>query len=158
MNVIKRDGGFTLAEVMVVVLVIGITMAASLPAFSRYMKSNTLDATGEQIASHFRLFRQKAVAEGVPRILAFTSTTTYYEIVDVNGDGNYGTGETYDGPYYLPDGVQLYSFVGFSSSWISLRPNGTAAQSGDINFINDRGETIKLTLLGSTGQVVLDKG
>jgi prepilin-type N-terminal cleavage/methylation domain-containing protein len=154
---LRQQRGFTMAEIMVVTLVVGITLAASIPSFSKLLRSNNLIASGDKIVEEFRLMRQKAVAEGVPYLVTLNSTY-YYTIEDTNGDGYYNTGETYWGPFYMPKGAYIYSLSdGFTSTWIQFLPNGTSNQGGNINMYNDRNEQLTLTLLRPTGQVFVKK-
>jgi len=149
--------GFTMTELMVVTLVTGIAVAASIPSFSRFRESTAMNSAAEQIAGHFRLMRQTAVAEGTPYIIAFTGADTYFTIEDTNGDGLFTNGESYGGPYFLPGTTQISSFVGFSSSWINMNPNGTSSEGGSIDLVNDRGQVFRITLLSSTGHVQIIK-
>jgi type II secretion system protein H len=158
MRASSRHAGFTLTEVMVVTLVIGITMAASVPSFSRFMQSSNLDSASKQVAGHFRLARQSAVSEGVPQLVLWSNYTWYYLIRDNNRDGIYTSGEEYTGPYWLPKGIVVTNPQGFvGGSYISFSPNGTASQAVSFHLINDKGNTIGMTLLGPTGQVIIDK-
>jgi Tfp pilus assembly protein FimT len=146
-----------MAETMVVLLVVGITLAASIPSFSKLLRSNNLLASGDKIVEEFRLMRQKSVAEGVPYLVTLSSGY-YYTVRDTNGDGTYSSGETYWGPFYMPKGAYIASLSnGFTSTWIQFLPNGSSNQGGDINMYNDRGQDLTLTLLRPTGQVFVQK-
>jgi prepilin-type N-terminal cleavage/methylation domain-containing protein len=156
-RLLKQQRGFTMAEIMVVLLVTGIALAASIPSFSKLLRSNSLIAGGDMITDDFRLMRQRAVAEGVPYLVTLSSGY-YYTIRDTNGDGYYTSGEKYWGPFYMPKNAYIYSLSnGFTSTWIQFRPNGTSNQGGDINLYNTRGEDLTLTLLKPTGQVFVQK-
>jgi len=157
MRTSKGQQGFSLVEVMVVTLVIGITLAASLPSFSRLMESNNLDSASQQVASHFRLARATAVAQGVPHLVLWSNYNYYYLMTDTNQDGLYTSGEDYTGPYWLPGDIIVTNPQGFSGSYISFLPNGTASQAVSWDLINDRGATLSMTLLGPTGQIIITK-
>jgi prepilin-type N-terminal cleavage/methylation domain-containing protein len=156
-RLLKQQQGFTMAEIMVVVLVIGVTLAASIPSFSKLLRTNNLIAGGDMLTEDFRLMRQRAVSEGVPYLVTLSSGY-YYTVKDTNGDGTYSSGESYWGPFYMPKGAYVSSLSnGFTSTWIQFRPNGTSSQGGNINMYNDRGKQLTLTLLKPTGQVFVKK-
>lgn len=152
-----RQKGFSLVEVMVVTLVIGITLAASVPSFSRFMQSSNLQSASEQVAGHFRLARQTAVSEGVPQLVLWSNYNYYYLIRDDDRNGLYTSGEPFTGPYWMPKGIFATNPQGFQNSYIGFLPNGTASQAVSWDLINDRGETIRMTVLGPTGQILIDK-
>ena len=58
----KRQRGFSLVEVMVATVVVGLTLAAGIPAFARFTQTARLEGAARQMVGHFRLARQKAVA------------------------------------------------------------------------------------------------
>lgn len=156
-RLLKQQRGFTLAEIMVVLVVVGITLAASIPSFSRLLRTNNLVASGDMITDNFRLMRTRAVSEGVPYLVSLSSSY-YYTVQDANGDGLYSSGEKYWGPFYMPKGAYIYSLSdGFTSTWIQFQPNGTSNQGGNINVYNDQGKQLTLTLLKPTGQVFVKK-
>lgn len=158
MRTSRGQGGFSLVEVMVVTVVIGITLAASVPSFSRFMQSSSLDSASKQVAGHFRLARATAVAQGVPQLVLWSNYDYYYMMTDTDRNGIYTAGEDYTGPYWLPDGVIVTNPQGFNGSYISFLPNGTSSQAVSWDLINTRGDILSMTVLGPTGQIIIDKG
>jgi type II secretion system protein H len=152
-----RQAGFTLTELMVGVVVMGITLAATAPAVGRYMRSASLDSAAKDMAGHIRLTRQKAVAEGKQYLFLWYNSNWYYIISDDDNNGYYTSGEQYDGPIWLPDGITAVNATGITSSYTRFLPNGSCSQSGTFQLFNDRGESITMTLLGPTGQVMMAK-
>ena len=150
--------GFSMIEVMVVTLVIGITMAASVPSFSRFMQSSNLDSASMQVASHFRLARATAVAQGVPHLILWSNYNYYYLMTDTDRNGIYSAGEDFTGPYWLPDGILVTNPQGFQGSYISFLPNGTSSQAVSWELVNERGAKLSMTVLGPTGQIIIEKG
>ena len=153
MHRVGRQGGFSLVELMVATVVMGLSLAAAVPAFTRFTQTARLNGAAEQMAGHFRLARQKAVAEGTPYIFLWWESTWYYVIKDNDGNGFYNSGEPYTGPYWLPRGITTANVQGLTSAWMSINPNGSCTQSGSFTLRNARGNTLTLTLLGPTGQV-----
>jgi prepilin-type N-terminal cleavage/methylation domain-containing protein len=152
-----RQAGFSLTEVMMVMLVMGLTLAAGVPAFGRFTQTARLDGAARQFAGHMRLARQQAVSEGTPYLFLWSNSTWYYLIKDKDRNGYYSHGDTYVGPYWLPSGIYPQNASGFTSAYFSLSPNGSCDQSGSVELTNDRGTVITLTLLGPTGQVQISK-
>jgi prepilin-type N-terminal cleavage/methylation domain-containing protein len=156
-----RQAGFTAVELMISVVLIGLVLAASLPGFHQLMKSNNLAEGGREFAGHIRLARQMAVAEGIPYIVTWNDEAGSYTIVrDEDQDGVVDEGEPSQGPFLMPNGITLANAGngGFSADQVSLNPNGTASESGSLRLAKDRGELLRLTLLGPTAQVEITKG
>ncbi len=156
----SRNAGFTAVEIAVSMVVIGLTLAATLPAFGRFITSNSLQNGAEQMAANLRLARQMAVSDGDDRLFIWDASKWAYVIVrDENGDGQVQSGEEKAGPYSLPEHVEWKSpaqGTNISSGMITFSPDGSASTSGSVMFENSRGNQVTLTLLGPTGQVVLE--
>jgi Tfp pilus assembly protein FimT len=150
-----------MAEVMVVMLVVGLSLLAGIPAFSRFMQSNNLNSAAEQLAGHIKLARQQAVAEGVPHILLYNTTSeTYFIVQDDNRNGNADNNEPVQGPFEFPNHIDLSNSAdgGFVGSQVVLSPDGSASQTGSVIFSNNREQVITLTVLGPTAQVHITRG
>jgi prepilin-type N-terminal cleavage/methylation domain-containing protein len=63
--------GFTLVEMAVAVLVLGMVMAFSIPAFQSMSRTYRLKGATENIAVQLRLAREKAIATGVSQEMHF---------------------------------------------------------------------------------------
>jgi len=152
----SRQRGFSLVEVMVVTVVVGLTLAAGVPAFARFSQTARLDGAARQMVGHFRLARQKAVAEGTPYIFLWWYSNWYYLIKDNDRNGFYTSGEPFT-LYWFPQGIWTSGGDGFDSPWMVIRPNGSCSESGTFTLQNARGNTLNLTLIGPTGQVLVTR-
>ena len=94
-----RSRGFTLIELMIVLVVAGIVLTIGLPAFSNYRNDLRLRQARQQLLEDVRMARQDAVTRRAPVFIRFgtssatTGLTSYQVHIDSNGNGVYDTGE-----------------------------------------------------------------
>ncbi len=67
--------GFSLIEMAVVLLILGLVAAFSFPAYLRFNRSLQLKGQVQNIAAQIQLARQKAIATGFPQTLHFQAGT-----------------------------------------------------------------------------------
>jgi type IV fimbrial biogenesis protein FimT len=72
--------GFSLVEMMVVVLLLGIVATIATPPMVRYLQSSRLQTQADQLASDLQYARSLSIANGV--ILQFSSTEAGYVLRD----------------------------------------------------------------------------
>jgi type II secretory pathway pseudopilin PulG len=155
----RSQAGVTALELLVGLVVFGITMAATVPAFSHLMQSNNLRGSSEKMAGHFRLARTKAVSSGIPHMVIWSTSSDLHVILqDDNGNSLPDIGEPFDGPFSLPKNINLQnpSPDGFSNDWVTFTTDGSASEAGTLVVSNLDGISVNLMLLAPTGQVRLD--
>ena len=81
----RRRRGFTLTEMMIVILVIGLMAAATAPPLFRFIQSNRLQTNTDRVVADLQFTRSLAISNG--RILRFTATEAGYQVTDpLSGD------------------------------------------------------------------------
>ena len=120
----RRARGFTLIELLTIVAIMGILVAASIPAFKSFNKSSGLKSTALRIVTDLWLARQRAIATSKPYSVIFDTVENEY-IVFVD-DGN-GAQEDYaDGEIDLDEEIVLTRDLeeGYTLSEVDLDPEG----------------------------------
>lgn len=132
--------GFSLVEMAVVILLLGLMFAFSIPAFQNISTSYQLKGATENIAAQLRLAREKAIATGMPQPMHFTPNylNSDYHI-------HYPTGFV-PAKWKLPRGVTFYS-IGVNPT---LKSDGRSDFSGSIILQDTRGnrDTVSIQMSG----------
>jgi type II secretion system protein H len=72
--------GFTLSEMMIVILVIGLMAAITAPPLFRFIQSNRLQTNTDRIVADLQYARSLSISNG--RVLRFTATEAGYRLTD----------------------------------------------------------------------------
>ena len=132
------ERGFTLVELAVTVLVLGILLAFSVPAFSNLSASYQLKGTTQAIAGQLRLAREKAIATGVTQPVHIVTATTYHI--------HYPSG-TIGGAWTTPRGITIVSPL---ATFYRMGKDGRCDNSTKIIVRDRRGnrDTVSVQLSG----------
>ena len=88
------NAGFSLIEMMMVVLLIGLVAGIATPPMMRYLRSTQLQTQTDQLAADLQLARSLSIANGT--VLQFSSTTAGYQLIDTS-DGTVHKSCAFDG-------------------------------------------------------------
>lgn len=127
-----NETGFTMVELMTVVVIVGFMLAFAIPAYKGYMQSYMVKSSAENVSGYLRLAREKAVSTGV-------STQVHF----------YRDMYTYDIHVHASDGVRGYKFPkGIDYGWstgtypaITFTSDGRASTSLIVPLCNRAGLT-----------------
>lgn len=101
-----RRRGFTLAEILVVIVVIGIVSAAVAPALARGARPHPADAAAEEVRALLAGGRRAAVRGGVPVAVELDTRTGRYRVAADLPEGPPGK-PVAEGALRLPAGVTV---------------------------------------------------
>ena len=126
------SAGFSLAELMVILAVMGLILVYAVPGFKRFKESQALNDASTQIARELRAARQKAIATGNTQEIRF--------IYNFGGTSDYHiwSNSVANPSWRLPKDVTYFWGSGTQSSyrWTS---NGRCLDFGWIIIENSRG-------------------
>jgi prepilin-type N-terminal cleavage/methylation domain-containing protein len=144
-----RQRGFSLVELAIVLVVMGLLLSFSIPSFRRLSASFQLRGAAENVAGQLRLARERAIATGVEQPIHIPNSTTYH--IHYQSPAN-----VISTTWTLPNGVTFTNpTVG---AWYYMAPDGryyqnlahTATGSNVIVLSNSRGalDTVSVQLSG----------
>jgi prepilin-type N-terminal cleavage/methylation domain-containing protein len=149
----KGSPGYTLIELMIVLVVLGLALAMGAPYMGGYLRSKQLQDSVESMSARFELARSRAVSERNPyHVLLNSPNDGEYRILDDDdGDGNVDIGETVLGPFALPTGVTIASIDLLGGGGIEFRPSGMlrAGQGGSITLADSKNRAKMLEVYAS---------
>ena len=77
---IRKNNGFSLIEVIIVMAILGTLLAIAAPNFSRYRDNADLKEAARDISSDLQLYKQRAIAENVRYRITFNSGANNYDV------------------------------------------------------------------------------
>ena len=144
-----NERGFGLAELIVVVAIIGLLAALALPSFLTYWQSSTLSAGAAEMASTLNRGRQLAIAQNGSVCVQVTGTSVRYRTVSCAGTIWTGTGTTSAGLVSLSNGLQI------SGGPVTFTNAGGAAAQTTFTVTDPRTLRFRTVLVMVTGRVTV---
>jgi prepilin-type N-terminal cleavage/methylation domain-containing protein len=154
----NRDG-FSLLEMMVGCVVIGVVLAASVPNLRSYRESHRIWSESQQIASICKAAQARARSEDHNIIVEYHPDDNEYLVIDDennNGQADGGEGIT---THPVRDGLSLSSTT-FTDNRLVFDARGRATTGGTILIQGDRSDIMpkRVVVAAGTGQVRIRGG
>lgn len=150
--------GFTLMEMMIVVVVIGVIAAMAVPSFLSYLPKLRVKTTAREIVSQLRLARSKSVAERRPYGVHFNvaqNVFTVFADTDNPAAVTFGLADSTIQVDTLEADVALNSCT-YTNDCVIFNATGAASTSGEIKVVTADGSILmSINTLASTGRVRL---
>jgi len=153
---IQSRRGFTLTEIMVVIVIMGIVLVASIPAMGRFMQSWRLSGEIDHLAGFLRGARSSAIMKNRDVIFKFQmSDGTYFYFEDTDSDGVRDGDEYQSATYALEGGISIDTHT-LSSPILIFGSRGNTNEGGTITLRNTRANTRTVSIFGGTGAIRAD--
>jgi len=134
--------GYTLIELMVVVVIISLLLALSLNGLDNLIQWNKLNTVAALLSSELKSAQSRAFYEGVYYKLQFWPTLDRYRI--------YKQTELYK--EIQLDGIDLFN-TNFTNNNLYFYPSGVPGQGGTVTLKNKKGKILYVIMTPVTARV-----
>ncbi len=136
------DDGFSLLELMVVMVIIGLLLAAAMPAFRGFTQGNDVHSAAKSVATQVQLARERALSTGNTQMIRFMKSFQ-------GSDYHIWDGTTANPSWKLPAQIDYLWSSGTQNSY-RMTSDGRCLDSGLIILQSDRGDrdTVSVRLSG----------
>lgn len=143
-----NQAGFSLMELIVVIGVIGIIMAASAPFFLSFLRTSALQTGAEEMATVLNRVRQLAIRDNTNMCVTNDGTRVQYHIATCGGAVWAGSGTDAAGFIRLANNITVASGQNVVFTYI-----GTATVAGTYTVTNPQDSRTMSVIVAPSGRV-----
>ena len=147
-----NERGFGLAELIVVLAVIGLLAALAMPSMLGYWRSATISAGAAEMASILNRGRQLAIAQNGNVCVQVSGISVRYRTVSCAGTIWTGTGTTSAGLIGLSNGLEISNPFGVSVIFTNA---GGANALAQYTVTDPRTSRFRIVQVTTTGRVIV---
>jgi prepilin-type N-terminal cleavage/methylation domain-containing protein len=154
--------GFTLLELMSIVVIIGILAAIGIPTFDSAIKKVRFKADSNVLLSGLRKARSQAISKRMQCGVSFDTLNNVFSIFeDQNSPENFtfDVGDSVIAVDTLGRGMQAMTTT-FADNLVFFFPDGTASMSGTVNgtatWTGTDTALVQISVLAATGRVKME--
>lgn len=136
----NESAGFTLVELMVILIVLGIMLAIALPNVQNTLDIYRVKSAASEISSSIRNTQQESITQEVRHSILFESNK--FTICRVNTDGT----ETQIDSKTLPENINLTPYFPSNSSKLILKEQGSPSEVGKITLTSISGNQLNVLI------------
>jgi len=147
---IKSREGFSLIELILVVTLAAVVLAAGTPILITAADHFRVVMSAQSIATQMQYARMKAVSSNEPFSMNFGASANSYQV-----EAGFG-GPVMSGPYFYPFGVSMNTRIGagpvsFPGGFVTFLPTGNVPATGNgsagrVRIINQSGVMIDIVV------------
>lgn len=157
----KNQKGFSLIEMIIVVVIIGLMATLAVSQFDKFFRQQKLKSAGRELLSDLRLARSYAVARRGQYGIYFNQNARQYILFkDIVNPSNYtyDVGDSAIKTISLPAIFSLSNCT-FPNTAVVYLSTGSASSSGTVDlYISELAKYMRADVLASTGRVKLTQG
>ena len=135
----RRNHGFTITEILVVISIIGVIALIATPSLINYQKKSKLKSEARILATSLRLAQQFAITEQNIYAVALSLPDGSYDII------NLATSEVVKSIMLDPE-VDIATTTDLTNNIIQFNPTGAVLEAGTISLVNTKHETSTLEI------------